>query len=101
MNINAADVQSNFRQAVARAESDRNRQAELNAQTRRLDKDRIVFQALENLELDAKRRGYVRGVGAYLGGACGIESRHTEDAGNVYVLELLAEIRASLSPLVR
>jgi len=101
MNINASDVQSNFRQAVARAESGRNRTAELNAQTRRLDKDRLIFAALDEFERNAKTRGYVRGVGSYLGGAAGIETRHTEDAGNVYVLELLAEIRASLSPLVR
>jgi len=92
---------SNFSQAVAQQESDRNRAAELNAQTRRLDKDRLIFAALDEFERNAKTRGYLRGYGSYLGGCAGIETRHTEDAGNVYVLELLAEIRASLSPLVR
>ena len=87
--------------ALARAHAEQNRAAELHAQTRRLDKDRLIFAALDEFERNAKDRGYTRGVGSYLGGASGIETRNTDDAGNLYVLTLLAEIRAGLSPLVR
>lgn len=87
-------------QVLARADSDRNRAAELNAQTRRLDRDRIIISAIEYLEHEARSRGY-HFVGCFVGGASGIDTRHTPDNGEVYVSELLAEIRASLSPLVR
>lgn len=94
--VNAARL---VREKDARAESDRNRQAELNAQIRRLDKDRIVLSALAFLEQEAKARGY-RYVGTFIAGGANIE-RHTKDRGNAYVLDLLAEIRAQLSPLVK
>jgi len=96
---------SNFRQAVAqqesaRAESDRNRAAELQAQTRRLDRDRIILAGLVALEQQASARR-LNFFGAYVAGSAGIETRHTADSGDAYTLELLAELRASLSPLVR
>lgn len=86
--------------ALARAHAERNRQAELNAQTRRLDKDRIILAGLEQLAHTARLRGLLY-PGTFIAGASGIETRHTPDTGNAYVLELLAEIRAGLSPLVR
>lgn len=89
---------SNFRQAVA--ESDRNRAAELNAQTRRLDIDRIILAGIVALEEQANARR-LNFFGAYVAGAAGIETRHTPDSGDAYTLELLAEIRRGLSPLVR
>jgi hypothetical protein len=91
---------SNFNEACARLESDRNRQAELNAQTRRLDKDRIIFAGLQLLAHSAKTRGLLY-PGTFIAGASGIETRHTPETGNAYVLELLAEIHAQLSPLVK
>lgn len=110
MNNNFADVRERFENAVnsrgsekqrkAREESDRNRQAELNAQTRRLDKDRIILAGLIALEVQAHVRGLYY-LGAYIASASGIETRHTPDSGNVYASELLAEIRAGLSPLVK
>lgn len=77
-----------------------NRQAELSAQTRRLDTDRIILAALESLEREVTSRG-LNYPGSFITGAAGIETRHTPDSGNAYGLELLAEIRAGLSPLVR
>jgi len=85
----------------ARAESDRNRAAELNAQTIRLDKDRLILAALDALEHNAYLRVGPRGLGAYLAGAANIETRHLGDSGQTYVLQLLTQLRLGVSPLVR
>ena len=92
------------RELAARAEDARHRAAEDAALSRRLDRDRIIVAALDSLESESHDKGL-----SYLAGAANIplerfpgdtrfaDSQHRAD----YIRELLAEIRAELSPLVR
>ena len=82
------------------SESQRNRAAEEAARARRIDKDRIVKLAIDSLLRDVIARGWEYPT-CYIGGAAGISSCGMLDCGESYVAELLAEIRAQLSPVVR
>ena len=94
------------RELAARVEDARHRAAEDAVLSRRLDRERIIAAALDSLESDSLDRA---GDLSYLAGAANIplerfpgdtrfaDSQHRAD----YIRELLAEIRAELSPLVR
>ena len=81
------------------------RAAEDNARNRRLDRERIICAALNTLESESMY--FKRSTSAhvldydYIAGCAGLPLGHGEPNRADYVAELLAEIRAELSPLVR
>jgi hypothetical protein len=81
-------------------ESQRNRAAEEAARLRRLDRDRIIKLAIDSLLTDVGRRGWAY-PNCFIGGAAGIDTLAHADNADSYVGELIAEIRAQLSPAVR
>ena len=102
--LHNAQVPSALRhETAARLREQAGIDAERNARDRRLDRDRIVFAALETLEHVATSDTLDGSVSAFIAGAADIRlarfTNHTERA--VYIRELLSEIRAELSPLVR
>jgi hypothetical protein len=83
------------------SESQRNRAAEEAARERRIDKDRIIKLAIDSLVRDVIARGWAY-PNCFIGGAAGVTgAREHGDSGDAYVGELLAEITAQLSPVVR
>ena len=80
------------------------RAAEDAQRNRRLDRDRIIRAALDSLESEstfAIRTGNHRPDYSYIAGCAEIPLGHGEPKRADYVRDLLAEIRAELSPLVR
>ena len=96
------------REAYARIQSYRDRQAENAAQLRRLDKDRIIQAALDTLESDSIDKARDSHL-SYLAGCANIpmerfigDTRFADGIARraTYIRDLLAEIRRDLSPLV-
>ena len=92
------------REALARIESQRHRDAEHLAWQRHTDKDRILQAALDTLESEAVDKSLLRnGTMNYIAGAANIPLSQFpgDDDRAQYVRELLMEIRLGLSPVVR
>ena len=95
-------------EAQARITESKHLVAERAAIQRRQDKDRIVQAALDTLEVCAIDNGISTGIpraglANYIAGAADIpiaERGHTVENRVAYILELLADIRAELSPVV-
>ena len=92
------------REALARIDSQRHRDAEHVAWQRRTDKDRIIQAALDTLTVDSLDKSIgIDGPADYIAGAANIPVTQFIDYADrgEYIRELLAEIRAGLSPVVR
>lgn len=85
----------------ARLTENRNRAAEQLERLRRLNRDRIIQAALDSFIAEATDKSVAADYPSYLIGAANIHTSHVDPYDvRGYVLGLIRDIRAELSPVV-